>query len=64
MVRYLCEAGADKDKAMADGATPLYAAAHMGHVAVVHALAEAGAKVLMMDIDEQASSPSFGSQRW
>ena len=44
-MRALIEAGADVNKAMDDGATPLYVAAQEGHEAVVRALIEAGADV-------------------
>ena len=41
----LIEAGADVNKAMNDGATPLFMAAQWGHEAVVRALIEASADV-------------------
>ena len=34
VARFLCEAGADKDRAMMEGATPLLAAALQGHTKV------------------------------
>ena len=43
VVRFLCEAGADKDKPMQDGATPLFIAAYQGHLEVVRFLCKAGA---------------------
>ena len=45
MARALIEAGADVNKAMDNGATPLYMAAQIGHEAVVRALIEFGADV-------------------
>ena len=45
MLRALIEAGADVNKAMDNGATPLYMAAQNGHEAVVRALIEFGADV-------------------
>ena len=38
-----CDAGSDKDKAKADGATPLMIASSGGHLEVVQLLCEAGA---------------------
>ena len=35
MVRYLCEAGADKDKAYKEGLTPMFIAAFHGHMEIV-----------------------------
>ena len=43
VVRCLCEAGADKDKAMHDGTTPLFMASQQGHLELVQYLCEAGA---------------------
>eukprot|EP00972_Heterocapsa_arctica_P044157 6518149-Heterocapsa_arctica.AAC.1 len=43
MVRLLCGAGADKDKARPDGATALYIASQNGHLEVARLLCEAGA---------------------
>ena len=43
-MRALLSAGADKDKARDDGATPLFAAAGKGHIEVVRALLSAGAE--------------------
>merc|ERR1712167_529619 len=43
IVKYLCEAGADKDKAADDGATPLYISCEEGHLEIVKYLCEAGA---------------------
>ena len=43
MVRLLVEAGADKNQAMKDGATPLRIASQKGHAEVVRLLIEAGA---------------------
>ena len=43
MVRCLLEAGADKDKSHADGATPLHAAASTGEDEVVRCLLAKGA---------------------
>ena len=42
MVRLLVEAGADKNQAMKDGATPLHIASQKGHGEVVSLLIEAG----------------------
>ena len=43
VVRLLCEAGADKDKAEQEGATPLFIASQEGHTEAVHRVCEAGA---------------------
>ena len=43
VVRFLCEAGADKEKPKQDGATPLFIAAYQGHLEVVRFLCKAGA---------------------
>ena len=43
VVRHLVEVGADKDKAMDTGATPLFIAAENGHLDVVLHLVEVGA---------------------
>ena len=43
VVRLLCEAGADKDKAMHDGGTALIGASYNGHLDVARLLCEAGA---------------------
>ena len=43
VVRALLDAGADKDLANNDGATPLFIAAHDGHDAIVRTLLGAGA---------------------
>ena len=43
VARLLCEAGADKDKAMQDGATALILASANGHLEVARLLCEAGA---------------------
>ena len=48
-MKALLAAGADTDAAMADGTTPLHAAATMGHVEIVELLLAAGA-----DKDTQA----------
>ena len=45
MARALLDAGADVNKAMNDGKTPLFIAAEFGHEAVVRAPIEAGADV-------------------
>ena len=45
MVSALISAGASVDQAIEDGATPLYIAAHNGHISVVSALISAGASV-------------------
>ena len=42
MVRFLCEAGADKDKEE-DSLTPLIAASLIGHLELVRVVCEAGA---------------------
>ena len=42
-LQLLIEAGADKDQAANDGATPLFMAAHEGHLDVVRHLVEVGA---------------------
>jgi len=42
-VRALIEMGADVNKAMHVGATPLYSAAQEGHAAIVQILRDAGA---------------------
>ena len=43
MVKYLLDQGADKDKATNDGASPLFAATHEGHLEVVQCLLEKNA---------------------
>lgn len=43
VVRLLCEEGADKEKAVQDGTTPLLVASKNGHLEVVHLLCEQGA---------------------
>eukprot|EP00972_Heterocapsa_arctica_P031978 4711249-Heterocapsa_arctica.AAC.1 len=43
VVRLLCEAGAEKDKARPDGATALIMASQQGHQQVVRLLCGAGA---------------------
>ena len=45
MVQYLLEQGADKDKVMNEGASPLWMAAQEGHLAVIQCLLEHGADV-------------------
>ncbi|CAE7705495.1 Pdk1 [Symbiodinium sp. CCMP2456] len=43
VVRYLCDAGADKDRTICDGVTAFHAAAERGHAEVVQCLCEVGA---------------------
>ena len=43
VVRLLIEAGAEKNHAKTEGATPLFIASQMGHAEVVRLLGEAGA---------------------
>lgn len=51
VVSRLLAAGADPDKADAEGRTPLIAAAYMGHAEIVRALLDAGAKIDHADED-------------
>ena len=44
MLRSVCQAGADRDKADQDGSTPLLIAAHAGHAEVERYLRERGGK--------------------
>ena len=39
----MCDQGADKDKAMDDGATPIFIAAENGHLEVMQLLYDEGA---------------------
>ena len=48
VVRFLCEAGADKDKPTQDGMTPLIIAAQNGHVRVENFLREKRDACVMM----------------
>ncbi|KAH9630893.1 hypothetical protein HF086_014634 [Spodoptera exigua] len=52
VVSKLLAAGADPDKADAEGRTPLIAAAYMGHADIVKALLDAGAQIDHADDDE------------
>lgn len=51
MVSRLLAAGADPDRADAEGRTPLIAAAYMGHAEIVRALLDAGAQIDHADDD-------------
>jgi ankyrin repeat protein len=51
VVKVLLEAGADANKALSNGCTPLQMAVHCGHLAVVEALLEAGADAKVMNND-------------
>ena len=44
VVRFLCEAGAEKNQPMKDGRTPLNIASAQAHLEVVRFLCEAGAE--------------------
>ena len=55
VVRLLCEAGADKDKADNDGSTALMSASVRGHLEVVRLLCEAG-------VDKEGSRLLRGSR--
>ena len=57
VVRLLCEAGADKDKADEGGFTPLFAASLEGHLEVVRLLCEVGAD--KDKADQGGSTPLF-----
>ena len=60
MVRLLCEAGADKDKASQSGVTPLHLASLSGHRSVVQFLCEAGAQKGKATRDSATALPASG----
>jgi ankyrin repeat protein len=56
VARLLCDAGADKDKADCNGATPLMWASDQGHLEVARLLCDAGADKDKADHDGDTSN--------